>query len=693
MEFLLEITSEEMPPAHVKAALSQIKERLDEELAAAEIAVYDMKTYGTSRRLVLVADLAAAQQDKEQLLVGPPKGVAFAPDGSPGPAALGFARSQKVEVADLQVVQTARGEYLAVRKVQKGKPAGEILAGVIPKILVSLTFPKTMRWAEGEYRFSRPVKNILCLFGGSVLKFFFAGVESGDSTAGHKIHCPQRIKVGSFQEYRDKLAETTVIIREEDRRAMILGQIQEKTVPLKARVLPDEGLLEKLTYDIEHPHVFMGAFPENYLELPLEVLSTALREGQKLFSMVREKKQLPLFLGVADNSQDAKSFIRQGNERVLKARLEDARFFWEHDMKVPLAKRALGLKKVVFQEKLGSYEEKTQRLKKIAAYLCDRIDEKEIKKDLLQAAELAKADLLTEMVREFPSLQGKVGGLYARKEGCPEAVWQAVYEHYQPVGLEDDSPPSLPGALLSIADKLDSIVGAVGIGVEVSGSSDPFGLRRNAHSVCKVILDKKLVLSFPRLLEKIIALYGEKLTKPKEAVVEYCLAFFGGRLRYMYEKMGYRYDFVNAALGPGLDDFTATFSRLKALDNLKASPNFEPLILLARRVNNILRDQPAFKINPDLFEEKAERELYSTFSIIEENVAALIGKGDFLKAQNMILKMQSCLNTFFDCVLVMADEKKVRQNRLGLLQAIRRLFIKIADYSQVVIEGENSAKS
>jgi len=690
MEFLLEIASEEMPPAHVKAALAQIKQRLEAELSSFDIAVDDLKVYGTSRRLTLVADLAPSQKDKEQVLIGPPRSVAFAPDGSPGPAALGFARSQKSEVGDLQVVQTAKGEYLALKKIQKGKHTGEILVGILPKLLGSIAFPKTMRWAEGECRFSRPIKGILCLFGGSLLRFTFAGVESGDTTTGHKIHCPQRIRIGSFEEYRDRLADTMVIIREEDRKAMILAQIQEIMVPLKARIYPDEGLLEKLILDIEHPHVFMGSFPEDYLSLPLEVLSTALREGQKLFSVVREKKQLPLFLGVADNSQDSKSFIRQGNERVLKARLEDARFFWDHDLRIPLSKRASGLKKVVFQEKLGSYEEKIQRLKKITAYLCDRVDEKEIKKELLQAVEIAKADLLTEMVREFPSLQGKIGGLYARKEGCPAGVWQTVYEHYQPVGLDDNSPASLPGALLSIADKLDSIVGAIGIGVEVSGSSDPFGLRRNAHGVCKVILDKKLNLSFPRLLEKIITVYGEKLAKPKEAVLEYCLDFFAGRLRYMYERMGYRYDFVNAVLGSGVDDIEATFARLKALENLKASPDFEPLILLARRVNNILRDQPAFKINPELFEEKQERELYSTFSIIERNVAALVGKGDFLKAQSMVFRMQACLNAFFDRVLIMAEDKKIRQNRLGLLQAIQKLFSRMADYSQVVIEGDKS---
>jgi glycyl-tRNA synthetase beta chain len=415
-----------------------------------------------------------------------------------------------------------------------------------------------------------------------------------------------------------------------------------------------------------------------------------MREGQKLFSVIREGRQLPFFLGVADVQRDRKSLIRRGNERVLRARLEDARFFWEQDLKVPLAHRAAELKQVVFQEKLGHYEDKSTRLKQLVA--CESLDEKKLKKDAVQAAELCKVDLLTEMVREFPSLQGKMGGLYAREEGYPSTVSQAIYEHYQPAGLEDLPPSSNAGALLSLADRVDSIVGVVGIGVQVTGSSDPFGLRRHANGICRILLDRKLPLVLDHLLEKAISAYGEILEKPKQEIVEYCRAFFGQRLRFIYEGQGYRYDLIEAALGAGLDPIYFSYLRLKALASLQQSPQFEPFILMAKRVNNILRGLPSYAVNPDLFEEREEQELWSLFSIIKNNGQPLMAAGDFVNAQNMIFKLQAPLSTFFDKVLVMAEDERLRQNRLALLQEIGRLIHEMADFSQVVVEGEKKER-
>jgi glycyl-tRNA synthetase beta chain len=296
------------------------------------------------------------------------------------------------------------------------------------------------------------------------------------------------------------------------------------------------------------------------------------------------------------------------------------------------------------------------------------------------------------MVKEFSSLQGRMGGLYAEQEGAPAAVHRAIYEHYQPGSLEDASPSSLPGAILSLADKMDSIVGAVGAGLQVSGSSDPFGLRRNAHGVCKVVLDRKLRFSFPLLLDRILTIYGDKLTLERGAVKSACLEFFAGRLRFILEKRGFRYDLVGAALGPGIDQITDVLARVEALDALKASPQFEPFILMAKRINNILKGLPQAKVNPDLFAEKEERDLYSTLSIIRDNAQPMIARGDFARAQGIIFKLQPVLNTFFDKVLVMAEEKRVRQNRLGLLQSINKMLLGIADYSLVVVEGDRTAK-
>ncbi len=693
MEFLLELLTEELPASHIRTAMEQLRERFLAELGAARLAVSSLDVMATPRRLIVTGDVAAGQADREATVTGPPKAVGLAPDGSFTQAAKGFARAQGIPETALEVMKTPKGEYLGFKRKAVGTPAAEILADIVPRVLRSLTFPKMMRWGTSPFRFSRPIHGLLCLFEGKVVDTAFEGFKSAATTVGHRIFAPQPITVQGFTDYRESLKKAGVVIDPEERKKAIVSGIEAKLQALKAAVYPDPGLLEELTYNVEHPLVVFGAFPESYLSLPIEVLSTAMREGQKLFSVVREKKQLPHFLGVADAVRDAKGLIRQGNERVLRARLEDARFFWEHDRKVRLADRAAGLKNVVFQEKLGTYDDKAQRLKKIAAYLCDKLEAVKIKKEAVEAAGLCKADLLTDMVREFPSLQGRMGGLYARQEGYPAAVHQAIYEHYQPASLEDDVPSSLSGAVLSLADKLDSIAGVVGLGIEVSGSSDPFGLRRNAHGVCKIVLDKKLRFSFPLLLDKVLAGYGDRLSLGREETKRYCLDFFAGRLRFILEKQGYRYDLVNAALGAGLEQILDVRLRVEALDALKSSPLFEPFILMAKRINNILKDQPAAKLNPDLFVEKEERDLYSTFSIIKDNAARMTAKGDFGRAQGIVFKLQPVLNIFFEKVLVMAEEKKLRLNRLALLQSINRMLAGMADYSQVVVEGEKPAKS
>ena len=692
MEFLLELLTEDLPASHIRSALDQLEAGFRKELADARIDVASLRALATPRRLIVAGDLAAGQEDREETVTGPPMTIAKAPDGSLSPAGKGFARSQGIDESLLVAITMPRGEYLGFKRKARGTPTAEILKAAVPRVLGALTFPKMMRWAESPFRFSRPIHGLLCVFGGTPVDTAFEGFKATDETVGHRIASPGPVKAASFAEYLAGLEKSFVVVDPEARKKMILAQIEAALAPLKAKVYPDPELLDDLTLNVEHPLVVFGSFPEAYLSLPLEVLSTAMREGQKLFSVVRDKKQLPHFLGVADAPEDAKGLIRRGNERVLRARLEDARFFWDQDRKVPLRERAAGLKNFVFQEKLGSYEDKAQRLKRIVSYLCDKVGAAEVKADAVEAAALCKADLLTEMVKEFSGLQGRMGGLYARQEGLPAAVHQAIYEHYQPGSLEDASPASLSGALLSLADKMDSIVGVLGVGIQVSGSSDPFGLRRNAHGVCKVILDKKLRFSFPLLLDKILAVYGERLTLERAAVKASCLEFFAGRLRFILEKRGFRYDLVGAALGPGIDQGYDVLPRVEALDSLKSSPQFEPFILMAKRINNILKGLPAAKVNPDLFVEKEERDLFSTFAIIRDNAQPMIARGDYVRAQGIIFKIQPVLYMFFDKVLVMADDKKVRQNRLGLLQSINKMLLGIADYSQVVVEGDKPAK-
>jgi glycyl-tRNA synthetase beta chain len=689
MEFLLEIMTEEMPPSHIPMALKQIRRGFMDEMAAHGVSfVKDQpRVFGTCRRLILWADLVEKQPDREKVVTGPPKSAAFDPEGNPTKAALGFARSRNVDISALEVVETGRGEYVAVKTTETGRPTAEILAipGIWTRIISTMTFPKAMRWGENPMRFTRPIKSILCLFGGQVPPIEIGGIKAGDRTTGHRLHFPESFNVGSFKDYTRELRSRKVIIDFEERKAVILDQMAKKMEQLEAEVFPDPELLDKMAWDVERPLVILGSFPKEYLRLPLEVLSTAMKKGQNLFSVVKGKKQIPFFLGVADAYRDAKSLIRKGNERVLVARLEDARFFWEEDTQVSMKKRSAGLAEVVFQEKLGTYLDKALRLKKNASYLADRISKPSLKAPLTEAAALCKADLITDMVREFPSLQGQIGGLYLKKEKYPEAVWRAVYEHYLPGGVDDPLPSSLTGVILSLADKLDSIVGVVGLGVGVTGSRDPFGLRRNALGICRIILEKKLDFSFSRMLDQVYKGFGDQLVLSRKDVKDYCRRFFKGRLQHIYEKEGFRYDLVKAALEPGMDNILHTEGRLKALDGLKESPDFEPMIQISKRVNNILKDQPKYKVNPDLLKEKQERELHTSLEIVRQNIESLLQKGEFARAQKMIFRMKSTIHTFFDKILVMAEDLKLRRNRLALLQEISDLLGKIADYSLVVL--------
>ena len=687
MEFLLEISTEEMPPLHVKAGLMQLEEKLKNELSSANIEYSSIKTFGTCRRLVVLGDFFTKQRDRIEKILGPPKDIAFSKNGVPLESAKGFAKSKGVSTDKLEIIKTKKGEYIGLKKIVKGIPTQEILINILPKIITSLSFPKMMRWGENRFRFSRPIKNILCLFEGKVIPFHVGAVSASNFTTGHKIYSPQKLQVRSFEDYTTRLQNAMVIIDQDARRKKIEKKIKEKLATLEAQLLPDEQLLEKLTYEVEYPFVFVGSFPKEYLKLPMEILSTAMKEGQNLFSVIRINKQLPYFVGVADALRDNKFLIRSGNERVLKARLEDAKFFWEHDLKIPLSEKKEQLNRVVFQENLGSYTDKTLRLRKIVSYISDKLDVKKEKKAAIEAVELCKVDLITEMVREFPSLQGKVGGIYAREEKYPAVVWKAIYEHYQPVSLEDNPPSTLAGAILSIADKLDSIVGAVGIGIEVSGSKDPFGMRRNAQCICKIILEKRLNFSFSRLLDKCINVYEDRLDKEKKQIKADCIEFFKNRLQYIFTNQGYRYDLILASLAGEIDNFYYTYLKLKALDNLKNSPQFEPLIIVVKRVNNILRGYPPYKINEELFLEKEERELHTTFSIVKENIIPMLRKGEFIKAQKIIFKMRASINNFFDEVLVITEDKRIKKNRLALLQEISKLFSQVADYSEIVLEG------
>ena len=686
-EFLLEIYTEEMPPSHVKLGLEQLKNLFDKYLRENRIEFSEVKTYGTPRRLIVfIEEISKKQAEGEEKVLGPPKSIAFDEKGKPTPAAKGFARSHGVKIKQLKIFQTEKGEYVGYVKKLKGKPTEEVLSQIIPQIIRSLTFPKSMKWGNYNIKFSRPIRNILCIMNGKLIEFELENLKSTDFSFGHKTYSFQKFTVNSFRKYNELLLRNFVIIDEEQRKSIILKNINDKLSDIGVELKKDDDLLEKIVYSIEYPYVFVGSFPEKYLNLPLEVTSTALKEGQKLFSVIKGEKPVPYFVGVADAPEDPKDCIKTGNERVLIARLEDAEFFWNEDRKKPMKERVKDLKKIIFHEKLGNYFEKKERIKSLVEFLVNQLKLPRIKNFVLEAAELAKVDLTTEMVKEFPNLQGKIGGLYLKEEGYPEEVWLAVYEHYQPVNPEDKSPVTLTGALISIADKIDSLVGAIGIGLEVTGSKDPFGLRRLAYGICKTIIDNSLSFSFFELIDNAINLYGEKIVLPVEKIRNSILEFFKNRLKMYFQALNYRYDLINASLEPGIDDVYASYLKLEALNKIKDSKNFKPLIITSKRVNNIIQKQPEFSLEVSLLKEKEEKQLYDIFKTVENEILPLIKSGEFEKAHEVIVSLRPFIDNFFDKVLVMVEDKKLRQNRIALLQKISKLFSQLADFSKIVEE-------
>ncbi|MCP2520507.1 glycine--tRNA ligase subunit beta [Candidatus Aminicenantes bacterium AC-708-M15] len=686
-EFLLEIYTEEMPSSHVKNGLEQLKNLFNKYLKENRIEFSQIKTYGTPRRLIVhIEEISKKQAEGKEQILGPPKSVAFDKDGKPTSAAEGFARSHGIKVKQLKVFQTEKGEYIGYIKKLKGKPTEDVLSQIIPQIIKSLTFPKSMKWGNYNIKFSRPIRNILCIMNGKLIEFEIENLKSTDFSFGHKTFSPHKFTVNSFKKYSELLLKNFVIIDQEQRKEIILKNINDRLLEIGAELKMDEELLEKIVFSIEYPYVFLGSFPEKYLNLPLEVTSTALKEGQNLFSVLKENKQLPYFIGVADAPEDPKDYIKTGNEKVLIARLEDAEFFWNEDRKKPMKERVKELEKIIFHEKLGNYFDKKERIKSLIEILVKELKLSRIKNFALEAAELAKVDLTTEMVKEFPNLQGKIGGLYLKEEGYPEEVWLAVYEHYQPVNPDDKSPVSLIGALISIADKTDSLVGAVGIGLEVTGSKDPFGLRRLAYGICKSIIDNSLSFSFSNLIDNAIKLYSEKIILPSEKIKNIVLEFIENRLKMYYQSQNYRYDLINASLGVGIENIYYTSLRLDALNKIKESKNFKPLIISSKRVNNIIQNQPEFSLKVNLLKEKEEKELYDIFKTVEAEVLPLIKSGEFEKTFEVIVSLRPFIDNFFDKVLVMTEDKKLRENRIALLQEISRLFFKLADFSKIVEE-------
>jgi glycyl-tRNA synthetase beta chain len=662
LPFLLEVGVEEIPDWMIAPALDHLRAAFEKMLADQRLSGRVDWVDATPRRLALfAAGLPAAQPDSEELLTGPPKSAG---EG----AALGFARKNGVTIDQLESLSTPKGEYFACRKRIAGRATAAILADQLPALILGIPWPKTMYWTgKGGPRFIRPIRWLVALLGKDVVPFSVAGVASGDVTYGHRTASRSRssrkpIKV-SVRNYEAKLEAAQVLVRSAARRTRIELGIAQLLDGTDLRLKSDPALLDTLVYLTEWPTPLLGAFAESYLALPAEVLVTVMRHHQKYFSVERPGGSLaPHFIAVTNVGADPEGWIVSGNERVLRARFNDARFFWDVDQQRPLAARVDSLAHVTFHAKLGSYLDKTHRVVALTRQLGgdDAAG---------RAALLAKTDLTTEMVKEFTELQGVVGGLYARAQGEPEAVALAIYDHYKPVSMDDSIPRTPAGQLLAVADKLDTLRECFRVGLIPSGSRDPFALRRAAQGVVKILVEGDLSLPLEPHLGADAALAD----------------FFADRIRYYFREIrGFAYDEVNATMACGWSDLKDLAARLLALQSVRPTENFEPLAASFKRIRNILR-QANFSatggVDTGLLEPGPEHQLWTAFERVRDEARQA---PDYRAALALIAGLRPAVDLFFDKVLVNTEDQAVRHNRLTLLDTILREFSSIADFSEIV---------
>ena len=706
-DFLLEVGCEEIPAGMIARAAEELQVTLEKFLATGNlIESGSVEAFGAPRRLVAIArGVKLKQEDVTREVTGPPKSVAYDDVGRPARAAESFASKQGVPVGKLYLVTTAKGEYIAAKQVVKGRSAGEILAEVVPRAVQGIPWPRSMYWTGMDgMRFIRPIRWVVALLDGKVVRFELGGVKADRFTSGHRFLGSARIGVTGPKDFEQKLKKNFVLVRPEERRKKIEKALRALAGRKGLRVHEDAGLAGLVVYLNEYPSVIMGDFDAGFLDLPQEILITVMRDHQKYFALEKRDGGLaPHFLAVINLDKDRKGLVRAGHERVLKARFVDARFFWETDQKCRLADYLPKLAHVTYESRLGSYGDKVERMRWLGRWLAEQwiargISQRHVP-EVDRAAELAKCDLGTEMVREFTELQGIVGGLYAKAQGEPEEVAWAVYDQYRPVGADDPIPRNLTGCAVALADKLDALVGCFAVGMAPTGSSDPFALRRAALGVVKIILERKLPVSLGATVAaagKALGQHAPKITvtaKTESQVLE----FIVDRAKFvLQEKMGFAYDEVNAALAAGADDLVDAVKRIEAIRAIRRSKNFEPLAVSFKRIRKILEkagkesEWRLKAVQPEMFVVEAEKVLHQSARRVAEQAEGHKRAGKYKEALEVIAEMRPVVDRFFVDVMVMAEEENVRKNRLTLLAELLREFSTIADFAEIAAEEKRN---
>ena len=683
-ELLLEIGTEEIPARFLPPVLEEMAVSFRKMLDAERIGVGEILTWGTPRRLALVArEVAEAQAEVTQEIIGPPKAVAVDAAGQPTPAAAGFARAQGVAVSDLIEVDTPRGVYLAVKKSTTGRPTAERLPELLPGFILGLSFPKSMRWGSETITFARPIHWILARYGGAVVDFEVGDVTSGGATRGHRFLAPEAVEVADAGAYVAALQAANVIVDPAARRALLSEELARAAAGVAGEVVPNPGLLEENTFLVEFPSVVVGNFEDKFLALPDEVLITSMREHQRYFSLRgADGRLLPHFIAVNNTLTRNPDVVRQGHERVIRARLSDAMFFFQEDAKTPLAQRVDALKGVVFHSLLGTSYEKMERFRELAVSLSRQLAP-ELADAVARAATLCKADIVTEMVGEFPSLQGVMGRQYARLFGEPPEVAEALFTHYLPRHADDELPQDKVGALVGLADRLDTICGCFGVGLSPTGTADPYGLRRHALAVIRILRSQQLHLDLVAAVGLTLELLKDKISRTPEETALEVLDFFQTRLQRLLLAEGFDHETITAVLAAGCRDVVDAADKVRALHEFRQSPEFPSLATAFKRVINIAQGAEPGEVDPAIFQYGEENILYESTKLMESQVTQALESRDYPGVCRALASLRGPVDAYFEKVMVMAEDANLRRNRLALLLRISQTFLLMADFSKI----------
>ena len=681
---LLEIGVEELPSRFGQTTLDQIENNLSKLLKEERVNFDNIDKYATPRRLTFVIkNLADKASDLEEEVKGPAKKIAVDEEGNFTKPALGFMKSKGLDPENVYFKQVGNAEYLFGTIKQSGKETAEILKNIIPTAIKNVTFPKAMRWGGKNMRFARPIRWMVALLNDNVLDVNLEGIKASNVTKGHRFLGEREFEVNSVEDYFEKLEKNYIILDQHKRKAMIKEQAIEVANSLGGEVELDDDLLEEITFLVEYPTAFYGEFEEDYVKLPKEVVTTPMKEHQRYFPVSKDGKLLPNFIAVRNGDSNRIDLVKAGNEKVLRARLADALFFYKEDTKKPLESFVDKLQTVVFQAKLGTVYDKSLRIDKLSQTILNELNMSESAKNTQRAAKLCKADLVTNMVFEFTELQGIMGRDYAKVGGENEEVCQAIFEHYLPRYAGDILPETNAGIALSIADKLDSIAGFFAIGIKPSGSQDPYALRRQALGILSILLDKKLSVNLNNLINAALDNYSN-LEFNKEEVASQIVEFFVERVKNLFKDLGIRYDVIDAVLNNNLNDISDIHTRALELNRWLQKDELVEMLTAFNRVSTLAQKATIDIVKEELLKEDAEIKLYNGFKEIKLNVESLLVDKKYNEALDAFATLRPLVDNLFDNVMVMDKDESVKENRLGLLKQIYSTMLTICDLSKIV---------